>query len=300
MILETSEEITEISAALVEFQGKVPTIEKSREVTVTSRRTGTEYKFKYAPLDAILEKIRQPLHEAGLAVTQPVTNGQGGAAIQTLLLHKTGQWMSVTFTIPYSGGPQEFGSAITYGRRYGLSALLGLAAEDDDDANRASGNDVNNVPPNNASVIKAVDLENMALDSVTLEAFCRLVFLLPGVAAEFASPHRIVDWYKYVVTDEFDPTINREVLNWLKDYLRARSKGATKKRAAQLVSENAAKVLQTAGDEDDKNGDAGDQDDVGDEPSAPVDDDALDVVDENAVQDAVDAVTVADDDGDDE
>jgi hypothetical protein len=64
-------------------------------------------------------------------------------------MHESGEYIqSDELTLPAyqtkGGGVKEFnaqgaGSAITYGRRYSLSAILGLASEDDDDGNHASG-----------------------------------------------------------------------------------------------------------------------------------------------------------------
>jgi hypothetical protein len=68
-------------------------------------------------------------------------------------MHKSGEYIqSDELVLPAyqtkGGGVKEFnaqgaGSAITYGRRYSLSAILGLASEDDDDGNHASGQNNN-------------------------------------------------------------------------------------------------------------------------------------------------------------
>jgi hypothetical protein len=71
----------------------------------------------------------------GVAVIQaPAPAGDKGVmALETVLLHKSGEWMSGTIQIPLGkADPQGFGSAMTYGRRYSLAAMVGVMAEDDD------------------------------------------------------------------------------------------------------------------------------------------------------------------------
>jgi hypothetical protein len=68
-----------------------------------------------------------------------VVDGGASVEIESRLMHTSGQWLASTLTMPVSQRtPQGIGSAITYGRRYGLAALLGVAAETDDDGNEGS------------------------------------------------------------------------------------------------------------------------------------------------------------------
>lgn len=104
------------------------------------------FRSRYATLDAIIEGIRQPLAEAGLAVlqsvTHPETNADGklvGLSVETRLLHTSGEWIAGTVVVPVSkADAQGAASAVTYGRRYGLAALLSLSTDDDDDGNAAA------------------------------------------------------------------------------------------------------------------------------------------------------------------
>jgi hypothetical protein len=58
-----------------------------------------------------------------------------------VLSHESGEWIQSSLSLPLAKhDPQGVGSAITYGRRYGLSAIVGIVADVDDDANAASGN----------------------------------------------------------------------------------------------------------------------------------------------------------------
>jgi len=106
---------------------------------VTKDATNPAFRNKYATLDAIMEQVRPVLAAHGLAVMQgvlhPETDGGRvvGIAVETRLLHLSGEWMASVVVVPVEKPTaQGAGSAISYGRRYGLSAMLGLTAEDDD------------------------------------------------------------------------------------------------------------------------------------------------------------------------
>lgn len=127
-----------LAAALAKAQSSFPAINRDKEVTVQTK-TGGSYKFKYAPLDSILAAVRAPLADNGLAIAQLLDDGE----LVTMLLHKDGARLSGRVALPNVGdNVQALGSAITYLRRYSLQAMLGIAAEEDDDGNRAAGNTV--------------------------------------------------------------------------------------------------------------------------------------------------------------
>lgn len=65
---------------------------------------------------------------------QPTVHIEGKSFVRTLLLHESGEFLGSDTEIVCAkqNDPQALGSAISYARRYGLQALLGLAAEDDD------------------------------------------------------------------------------------------------------------------------------------------------------------------------
>ncbi len=78
------------------------------------------------------------LNKHGLAVTQLVDNAVDAGSLTTMLMHESGEWISATQPLLLAkADPQGQGSAITYARRYGLMSMLGIVAEDDDDANAA-------------------------------------------------------------------------------------------------------------------------------------------------------------------
>lgn len=135
-----------LAAALVKFQGSGFAVPRTRKVEVETK-SGGKYSFDYAPHELIVAAVRKPLEDCGLAVSQTLSvTPDGRPALRTMLLHSSGERMDDVFPLPLKDGmsAQEIGSAITYIRRYALSAILGLATEDDDDGNRASGNRVTN------------------------------------------------------------------------------------------------------------------------------------------------------------
>lgn len=99
------------------------------------------FNSKFADLAEVLNAIRAPLVEHGLAVVQtPSVSADGKmVSIQTTIYHRSGETMDCgILSIPVERpGPQAVGSAITYGRRYGLMSLFFLAPEVDDDGNDA-------------------------------------------------------------------------------------------------------------------------------------------------------------------
>lgn len=125
-------DLGKLTAALAKAQMSFGTVTRSKTVTVTTK-TGGSYKFSYAPLDSILDAVRKPLAENGLAVAQLLD----GQSLVTLLLHESGASLEGRTAIPQTADVQALGSAITYLRRYAIQALLGIAAEEDDDGKAA-------------------------------------------------------------------------------------------------------------------------------------------------------------------
>jgi hypothetical protein len=128
-------DIGPLAAALAKAQTAFPTVAKDKKVTVQTK-TGGSYSFNYAPLDSILNAVRKPLAANGLVLVQLLDDG----ALVTSLIHDSGALLSGRVDLPNGSDIQAFGSAITYLRRYAIQAMLGIAAEDDDDGNRAAGN----------------------------------------------------------------------------------------------------------------------------------------------------------------
>lgn len=135
--MDKSEEIDKLAIALAKFQGSLEQPSLNSEVEVETKMGG-KYKFKYADLSECKRAAKQPLAENELAVCQLIEDDY---SIRTILLHSSGQWISSKVRMPSNtANAQSIGSAITYAKRYAFCAILGIVADDDEDANIASGN----------------------------------------------------------------------------------------------------------------------------------------------------------------
>jgi hypothetical protein len=114
--------LNELAAALAKAQGAMN--------NASMNRINPHFKSKYADLAALWDAVRKPLSENGLSVVQIIRDG----SLHTMLLHTSGQRLCSDYPLPATARPQEMGSALTYARRYSLSALVGIAADEDDDA----------------------------------------------------------------------------------------------------------------------------------------------------------------------
>lgn len=142
--MDKSEEIDKLAIALAKFQGSLEQPSLNSEVKVRTK-TGGEYKFKYADLSECKRAAKQPLADNELSVCQLIEDDH---SIRTILLHSSGQWISSKVRMPSNtADAQSIGSAITYAKRYAFCAILGIVADDDEDANIASGNSAQKEQP---------------------------------------------------------------------------------------------------------------------------------------------------------
>ena len=138
--MTSSDQVGELAKALAKAQGSMSPPVKNREVAVRSDKAN--YKFKYATLDSVIDACRAPLADNGLAIVQCPEADGNKVTIVTTLMHESGQWIRDSLTLMAAAiGPQAVGSIISYGRRYAITSMLGLASEEDDDGNAAEGHD---------------------------------------------------------------------------------------------------------------------------------------------------------------
>lgn len=128
--VQSSETIDKLASALAKAQSII---------TFASKESlNPHFKSKYASLAAVWEACRGPLTTNGLSVIQFPSSEGLKVTVTTCLLHESGQWLSQDLTMTAGQNtPQAIGSCITYARRYALSAVAGVA-QDDDDGNSAS------------------------------------------------------------------------------------------------------------------------------------------------------------------
>lgn len=132
--------IDKLAEALSKAQAEITAPKKNRMVDFTGPKG--RVKYAYADLADVIEAIKGPFGKNGLSITHALGYEAGMYGLRTYLMHSSGQAVVAWYPLPDPGKQQiraqEFGSAITYARRYSLSALAGIASEEDDDGEKAA------------------------------------------------------------------------------------------------------------------------------------------------------------------
>ena len=122
-----SSKIDKLAGSLAKAQSEMGGVAKGK--------TNPFYKSSYADINSCIEACMPALNKHGLSISQGNRFcNTSGYYITTMLLHESGQWLRSEIRIPLTNkkDAQEIGSACTYGRRYGLTSMVGLAQVDDD------------------------------------------------------------------------------------------------------------------------------------------------------------------------
>ncbi len=124
--MERSKSIKELATALAKAQGDIGFAMKDT--------ANPFFKSKYADLASVVGAIKESLAKYGLSFTQISHDAEHAVCVETIILHASGEWISNgKLTVPVAkNDAQGFGSAMTYARRYSLSAAFGVAPEEDD------------------------------------------------------------------------------------------------------------------------------------------------------------------------
>jgi hypothetical protein len=191
--MKTSNEINELAAAMAIAQGQMGAAYKNS--------SNPHFKSSFADLASISDVIKQPLSENGLSVVQFPINNEQGVAITTRVMHKSGQWIEESFGIkPVKAGPQEYGSLISYFRRYALAAIFAIP-QTDDDAN---------------SIQLATEAPQKPVDAITGDQVKALVNLLAGdekLKAQLMDAYGIAQ-LEHLQSNQFRPVYDK--INQLK------------------------------------------------------------------------------------
>lgn len=137
--MSQTENIKELITALSKAQGSMK--------PAVFNKVNPHYKSKYADFASCMDACRNPLAENGIVVTQYCELLNDKLNLVTMLAHTSGQWMTSYFPVfTANNNMQSLGSAISYAKRYALTAALGIVADEevDDDAEAADGR---NNPP---------------------------------------------------------------------------------------------------------------------------------------------------------
>ena len=152
-MFQTSDKTDEFFKALAAFQEECEAPKKNS--------FNPAFKSRYVNLEGVLDTIRPYLARHGFVIQQHPVQAEGGVGILTHMHHlPSNQWVRSSFTLPLAkNDAQAVGTGISYGRRYSLLAILGLAAEDDD-GNEVSGRgEKKEAPRGNAHLASATSAD---------------------------------------------------------------------------------------------------------------------------------------------
>lgn len=139
-MIQQSESVAKLFAALVAAQAEMRNPPKES--------VNPHFKSRFADLATVIDTVKPVLTKHGLGVIQMPCEVEGvGPALTTMLIHSSGEYVRDTIALrPAKPDPQGVGAAMTYARRYGLQAVLGITADDDDDGHNAARSRQQNAP----------------------------------------------------------------------------------------------------------------------------------------------------------
>lgn len=116
-----------IIAKLLAAQKEFPAIAKNRTANI-----GGKFSYKYADLGDIIAAALPVLHKHGLVLSQVGVVIDGKQALRTVIGDGESEIQS-DLLLPESKDPQDTGAILTYFRRYSLTSILGIVADEDTD-----------------------------------------------------------------------------------------------------------------------------------------------------------------------
>lgn len=151
--MKTSDSVSKITEALIAFQCESPTLTKDRE----------GYGYKYVTLDNIINVTKPILLKYKLVIIQSVGESANGVMITTRLQHVSGEYFEDSFSLPGTtmknvNNVQAMGASISYGKRYGIGAMLNISVDEDNDAATPAQK-----PQQQPAVTNPLDLKILAL-----------------------------------------------------------------------------------------------------------------------------------------
>ena len=180
--MKTSDQTDAIAKALATAQSEM------KNATINS--VNPHFKNRYADLAAIRDAVVPALTKSGIAVTQATECDGGGFWLTTRLSHESGHWMEGTYPLERDK-PQSMGSQMTYARRYALSSMCAISADEDDDAEGASKG---GGAPSAPATIKTEDISK--IQAMIIDADADLPKFLKAVAVQRIDdiPASKLDW----------------------------------------------------------------------------------------------------------
>lgn len=146
--MKTSEQIDKIAPAFLLAQKAIKFAVKDAQ--------NPHLKNRYADLPSVIDAVKQALNDSGIAIIQTAGDLiEGKMVLSTVLMHESGQWFRSDTTMPLTKqDAQGYGSAVTYARRYALSAMTGLYQDDDDGERQNNAKEIEQQLERNSDVYK--------------------------------------------------------------------------------------------------------------------------------------------------
>ena len=132
--MRKSETIGELAKAQAKMQSELQDIGKDSK----------GYGYNYTSLDSLVAYLRPLLAKHGLSFVQAPIAEDGKIGVETIWMHESGEWLEQTMVTDRAELKgmnlyQSVGSAITYYRRYMISAFAGIASDEDTDGTAKTG-----------------------------------------------------------------------------------------------------------------------------------------------------------------
>ena len=196
--MNKSESIQKIATALAKFQGEMKNPPKNAD--------NPFFKSKYCALDTIIDTIRPVMAKHGLSFIQSCSAVGAEVAVTTLVMHESGEWIeSDPMTVHATKlDPQGAGSAITYNRRYSLSAVLGIASEEDDDGNSSSKVSAEKKAQADIDRVSAKTKEDAPVNWIEFWKTCKKMGFSESQVHEIAGTDSISGWNRQQVNELFE------------------------------------------------------------------------------------------------
>lgn len=131
--MNTSQEYKNIYSAIIRMRTQIAPIARTRTASLG------KYSYRYATLDSVIELLNVVLPKYGLGWVQTIGMQDERQTLTTRIIHESGEWLEDTLALPQArpdgsrNENQELGASITYFKRYALSAMFGIATDDDTD-----------------------------------------------------------------------------------------------------------------------------------------------------------------------
>jgi len=193
--MSQSEVINELAAALSKAQGEMQAAIKDK--------INPFFKSSYADLGSVWDAARPVLSKYGLCVIQTTEIIADGSKIilVTTLAHTSGQWVKSYLPLnPSKNDSQGIGAAITYLRRYSLSAIVGVVCDEDDDGETVVGRGKQNAQPQKQDNQPPVQQKQQAPERLGKPEIVALTTLINNLDEESNRSFR--DWIKKTFSAE--------------------------------------------------------------------------------------------------